>query len=166
MACNGDCGNCGTVHTTVAGPDGCNFITQSEKDIYEVATFKSTIREEYPHLAKPTSAVVSLTDSCNNACPYCFVDFNPQRMKLETAIQTVEFLKKNCLPEQKPTFCFFGGEPLLEYDSIIVPLVEKYGDSVTWSITTNGVALTEERIDFLAAHGVEILLSMDGTKEI
>lgn len=157
MSCNGDCGSCGT---------RCDYVSQVERDIYKMMAFKSDIRKEYDSLKKPTNAVVSLTNQCNNACPYCFVDFNPMRMGFETAEKIIAFLKENCSDGEIPTFVFFGGEPLLEFEGIIKPLIEKYGESVKWSITTNGTLLTEEIIDFFSDNKVSILLSMDGNKQI
>lgn len=67
---------------------------------------------------------------------------------------------------EKPTFTFFGGEPLLAFDTIIKPIILKYKKELNWSITTNGTLLTEEIIDFLADNNVSILLSFDGIKEV
>ena len=62
-----------------------------------------------------------------------------------------------------PSVFFFGGEPTLRWEDLIVPLVEKYPD-MNYSITTNGYLLDEEKIDFLAKNNFSIMLSMDGTE--
>lgn len=117
----------------------------------------------------PISAVVNITDQCNLRCKYCFVNHNPSRMTLETARQTAEYLLKNGQYNKegkKPSFWFFGGEPMLEFESIIKPIIEEYNDRLSFGITTNGVFLTEDIVDYFHSHGVSILFSMDGCKEV
>lgn len=72
----------------------------------------------------PGSAVMNVTDACNFRCPYCFVKHNPRRMSLKTAEKVCEFLLKT--GAEKPVLAFFGGEPTLEFNTIIKPIVEKY----------------------------------------
>lgn len=154
MACNGDCGNCVKQNTAIFAGDLKQFMVES--------TFSG-------ERMLPTSAVVNLTNQCNNACPYCFVCFQEDFMEYSTAKDTVEFLLKNVIAQknvEKPTFAFFGGEPLLAFDKIIKPLIIEYGDRINWSITTNGTLLTEEIIDFLADNDVSVLLSWDGLKDV
>lgn len=101
-------------------------------------------------------------------------------MTLQTAKDSVDFVIKNLLTKeklnllQKPddvaTITFFGGEPTLLWDEIIVPIVayaeEKYPKLIQFNMTTNGTLLNQERIDFLKKHNIPILLSIDGNKEI
>ncbi len=130
--------------------------------------------ENYQHLS---SACLNLTDACNLACRYCFVQQHPHYMSLDTAKQAIDFLVKNLRIKKENKYInddgmcvvtFFGGEPTLMWDQIIVPLVayaeEKYPLEVDFSITTNAVLLNEERITFLSKHKIHPLLSMDGAK--
>lgn len=55
---------------------------------------------------------------------------------------------------------------MLEYNSIIKPIVEKYKDKIQWSITTNGSLLTEDVLDFFRTYNFSILLSIDGIAEV
>lgn len=116
-------------------------------------------------LPKYTSAFLNLTQRCNLKCRYCFVKQQPKDMTLEVARDSVEWLLENCDGDKKPSITFFGGEPLLKYEEIIVPLVEEYGDRVNWSLTTNGLLLDEERLKFIKKHEFGLLLSMDGDKK-
>ena len=126
----------------------------------------------------PTCICLNVTDSCNLACKYCFVQQKPHFMTIDLAKQTIDWLinnliKRNELPNvdklEKVDVTFFGGEPTLLYDDIIVPLVqyaeEKYLNKVQFSITTNGTLLNKNRIDFLSNHNIIPLLSIDGAKE-
>lgn len=149
MACNGNCASCGI------SEDVLNFKDLGIRDgfIYNFNTH-----------SKPISAVINLTDECTHRCRMCFVKFQPEYMKLETAIATVEFLLKNTKDGQVPQVTFFGGEPLIQFERIIKPLVEMYKDRVSWSITTNGFLLSEDIVDFFRKYNVQILLSWDGDK--
>lgn len=115
-----------------------------------------------------TSAFLNVTDSCNLACKYCFVNKQPHHMTLQTAKDAVDFLANNAQQQNiVPSINFFGGEPTLMWDSIIVPLVDyaknKY-NTFDFSITTNGLVLDQSKVDFLKQNKMGILLSIDGDK--
>lgn len=116
-------------------------------------------------LPKYTSAFLNLTQRCNLKCRYCFVKQQPKDMTLEVARDSVGWLLGNCDGDKKPSVNFFGGEPLLKYNEIIVPLVEEYGEKVNWSITTNGLLLDKDRLDWMKSKGFGFLLSIDGDKK-
>ena len=76
-----------------------------------------------------TKGILMLTTGCNRACEYCFENHaHPRRMTFETAKRALDYMQSNCKDGQKVRLTFFGGEPLLMFDSIIVPLVSvRYG---------------------------------------
>lgn len=131
-------------------------------------------QEQYKYL---TSACLNLTDACNLACRYCFVEQHPHFMTIDIAKDAVDFLvnnlrikkEKNYQAQDQVHITFFGGEPMLLWDEIIVPLVEyaykTYPNEINFSMTTNGTLLNKERIDFLADNKIPILLSIDGAKK-
>ena len=132
-------------------------------------------RDEYKYLS---NACLNLTDACNLMCGYCFVTQNPHYMTLDTAKAAVDYLVKNLrikkekgyiFEKDKVDITFFGGEPFLLWDEIMVPLVKysekTYPSEVEYNVTTNGTLLSKERIDFLYEHNIGILLSIDGAKE-
>lgn len=126
-----------------------------------------------------TNAVLMLTNNCNLKCRYCFVEQHPENMTLQTAIDAIECLIKNYHKlyelNQPPknniiSVTFFGGEPMLRYKEIIVPIIEyiydnNYQDLFIFSITTNGTLLNKDIIDFLISHKTTIMISCDGVKE-
>ena len=128
----------------------------------------------------PTHAIISITDDCNLECKYCFTEHHPHYMDLTTAKAAADWVYQNLvyrgIPEEKDrnrdTCCelyFFGGEPLLCYDSIIVPLVEycnnTYPNLFYFGCTTNGTLLTKEKVDFFKKNNFCILLSIDGNEQ-
>ena len=131
-------------------------------------------REEWQY---PTNVVFNLTDDCNLACRYCFVQQKPNYVTLDTAKDVVDWMVNNLqikkerklinnTQEQKCRLTFFGGEPMLMFEKIIQPLTlyiqEKYKDLFIFGITTNGTLLNKDRIDFLKKYNIRPLLSIDG----
>lgn len=117
-------------------------------------------------LPKITRAFLNVTDECNLRCTYCFVKKMPNYIDFQTAKDAVDFLGNNAIESKTiPNINFFGGEPMLLWDSIIEPLVlyakEKY-KNFEFSITTNGTMLNKKRIDFMKEHNFGFLLSIDG----
>lgn len=110
------------------------------------------------------NAIVMLTNQCNLGCVYCYQQRRPERMTFEMAKDVVRFLHTGDSP--RPGFTLFGGEPMLEYDSIIYPLIEwskeDPNNAVRFAMTSNGTLFTEERLRFLKDNGVNFMLSMDG----
>ncbi len=112
-----------------------------------------------------------LTHRCNLACRYCFVSQENLDMPLTVAFDAIDFIANNLTTEKDSgSVCFFGGEPLLKWDDIIVPTVlykEKMypNKKIRFSITSNCVLLTQDKIDFLKAHNIGLLTSIDGAKE-
>ena len=136
---------------------------------------KFIYKEEYKYLS---NAVFNVTNDCNLKCKYCFVEQHPQYMTLEIAKMAVDYLYKNLQkkkemgiipPKGHSRIQFFGGEPTLCYDTIIVPVVEyckeKYPNSFTFGISTNGTLLNKEKIDFFKKNNFNLLLSIDGAKK-
>lgn len=121
------------------------------------------------NLPRITTAMLVVTHDCNLRCRYCFVDKNPCKMTYETAKAAAEFVIKNAEEDKvTPGINFFGGEPMLMWDSIIVPLVNwvrhEYKKPFHFGITTNGTLLNEERIQFMKDNNFSILFSIDGGK--
>lgn len=139
-------------------------VFEKMKEDYKAIT---TFTYSYKRHSQPTSMLLSLTNRCNLACGYCFVKQNPQDMTLEIAEKAIAILLENSkLKNEKPHLNFFGGEPLLMYEELIVPIVKKYHNEISFGITTNGVLLNEDVVDFFYHYGVKVLLSFDGIKEV
>ena len=89
---------------------------------------------EYKEQYKYLSAIcLCITDACNLACKYCFVEQHPNFMSLQTAKDIADWLYNNCQikiknnwvnEKEKCKINFFGGEPMLLFDEVIKPLIE------------------------------------------
>lgn len=114
-----------------------------------------------------------VTEDCNCRCPYCFIEGKrPRTMSKAVAAQAVRFLFENSRNVKRLGILFFGGEPLLEFDTMrfIVEQADEWQakseKEVTFSITTNGTLLDAEKLEFMHNRGVKFLLSMDGNRQI
>ena len=126
----------------------------------------------------PYHGVINVTDDCNLRCQYCFTEHSPHYMTLETAMKTADWLYNNKIKQEeiigkkitrKCEIYFFGGEPMLCYKTIIIPLVEyckdKYPNAFAFGLTTNGTLLTKDSIDFFVENNFKLLLSFDGNRK-
>ncbi|SNT17819.1 uncharacterized protein SAMN05446037_10489 [Anaerovirgula multivorans] len=122
-----------------------------------------------------SSLTLDLTYRCNMNCTYCFAEGGSygqksQDMSLAVAIKSVKALLET--PSKKVHVNFFGGEPLLMITMIrqIIEygnkLSEDLNKKITYGMTTNGLLLTKEIIEFCNINNVGIMISCDGLKEI
>lgn len=124
----------------------------------------------------PPNITLVITNNCNLACKYCFVNQDQTVMDLEMAKKAIDIAFQNFKYHQnnntkishkkKFQIFFFGGEPLLYWDKLIKPCIiyskNKYKNEVSFAITTNGTLLFKDRIDFLLQYNTEITVSFDG----
>ncbi len=128
--------------------------------------------------------ILKLTDACNMRCEYCIyskhypytLTYGDSYMKFDVAKKAIdqymEFIKeqKKVIPDKEPFIAFYGGEPLLGFETIkkVIDYVEeKYADmKASFTITTNGLLLENDEITkYLKSKNVVICLSFDGYKE-
>lgn len=114
---------------------------------------------------------------CNIRCEYCFGDkgaFYGDRslLSLETGKRAIDFLIANSGSRHNLEIDFFGGEPLLNFE-VIKQLVEygrsvekDYHKNIRFTITTNGILLDDEKIDYIDQNMGNVILSIDGRPEV
>jgi uncharacterized protein len=114
---------------------------------------------------------------CNLKCKYCFAsqgNFKGDRslMDLETGKKALEFLVNSSGNRKNLEVDFFGGEPLMNFE-VVKDLVAygreleaKYDKRFRFTITTNGVLLDEEKMNFINDNMENVVLSLDGRKSI
>ena len=109
-----------------------------------------------------------LTARCNLRCSYCYVDHDDREMSWETARATVELAGRSA---KRAGLVFFGGEPLLRRDLVYATVAyarareDELGCRFFFKITTNGLLLDSEFLDFACREDLFIALSLDGSKE-
>lgn len=115
--------------------------------------------------------------SCNLTCEYCFAaqgKYHGERalMSFEVGKQALEFLIANSGNQKNLEVDFFGGEPLMNWE-VVKRLVayarsreEETGKHFRFTLTTNGVLVDDEVIGFSNKEMNNVVLSLDGRKEI
>jgi len=115
--------------------------------------------------------------ACNLACSYCFAGQGNYHgssalMSLETGRKALDFLVAHSGGRRNLEVDFFGGEPLLNWD-VVKGLVhygreleKQHGKAFRFTLTTNGVLLNEEVIDFCNREMHNVVLSLDGRPEV
>lgn len=118
-----------------------------------------------------------IAHDCNLRCKYCFAstgDFGTGRklMPLSVGKQAIDFLLEKSVGRENLELDFFGGEPLMNWD-VVKEIVEyarskeeEYGKKFRFTITTNGMLLDDEKIDFINKEMSNVVLSIDGRKEV
>ncbi len=115
--------------------------------------------------------------TCNLNCSYCFASqgkYHGDRalMSFEVGKQALDFLVAHSGHRRNLEVDFFGGEPLMNWD-VVKRLVEyarsieqEKGKNFRFTLTTNGVLIDDEVIDFCNREMSNVVLSLDGRKEI
>ena len=129
-------------------------------------------------VASPIKAMcLHISHDCNLRCKYCFAstgDFGVGRklMDFETAKRAIDFLIEKSGDRKFLEVDFFGGEPSMNFD-VVMQTVEyarsreaATGKTFRFTTTTNGMHLTEEMIDFINKEMYNVVLSIDGRKEV
>ena len=146
-----------------------NKILFSEDDYEKFAKYS---------VAAPVKAMCLLiSQDCNLRCEYCFAstgDYGKGRklMDFETAKLAIDFLLENSGDRENLELDFFGGEPLMNFD-VVKQAVEyarskekEYNKNFRFTITTNGILLDDDKIDFINKEMSNVVLSVDGRKEV
>ncbi|MBE6881853.1 MAG: thioether cross-link-forming SCIFF peptide maturase [Ruminococcaceae bacterium] len=121
------------------------------------------------------SMCLHISHDCNLRCKYCFAstgDFGKGRMLMpvETGKKAIDFLLTHSGNRHNLELDFFGGEPLMNWDAVkeIVDYArskeEEYNKKFRFTVTTNGVLLNDENIDYINKEMKNVVLSLDGRK--
>ena len=144
--------------------------------------FAPDVYENYVFDFKNRQTVVKalclhIAHDCNLACRYCFAEegeYHGRRalMSYEIGKKALDFLVKNSGSRINLEVDFFGGEPLMNWQ--VVKDLVAYGRSLEepfhkkfrFTLTTNGVLLNDEILEFANREMANVVLSIDGRKEI
>ena len=129
-------------------------------------------------VASPVKAMcLNIAHDCQLRCKYCFAstgDFGKGRklMSFETGKHAIDFLLENSGDRPNLELDFFGGEPLMNF-GVVKQVVEyarsrekEYNKKFRFTITTNGLLLDDDKIDFINREMSNVVLSIDGRKEV
>ena len=149
---------------------GRGFITDDDPNVF-IEQHIGDLRSIKGYLFTATALhIFAITNKCNQNCVYCqakapdstldgVMNIDVGRKAIEVAMQS---------PAQNITFEFQGGEPLLNFDLIIEminhskELNKIYKKNIEYTIVSNLLALTEEKLQLLIDNNVSICTSLDG----
>ncbi|MDO5039125.1 thioether cross-link-forming SCIFF peptide maturase [Clostridium sp.] len=142
------------------------------KDMYEDIAHSSMDDRDYIK-----AVCLNIIHGCNLRCKYCFADegeYNGHKgvMDIETAKKAIDYVVKRSGPRKNIEIDLFGGEPTLIMDTIkeIIAYAReneaKWNKNIRFTMTTNATLLNEEMMDFMDKEMGNIILSLDGRKEV
>ena len=151
---------------------------RDEKRLFTEDSYKPMAGE----LKKRTSGVIKalclhVAHTCNLNCSYCFASqgkYHGERalMSFETGKRALDFLIENSGTRHNLEVDFFGGEPLMNLD-VVKRLVEyarsiekQHNKNFRFTLTTNGLLIDDDLIDFANREMDNVVLSLDGRKEV
>ncbi len=142
------------------------------KDIYE------NLAIDFKNNSNVIKAMcLHVAHTCNLNCSYCFASQGKYQgdralMSFEVGKQAFDFLIANSGNRKNLEVDFFGGEPLMNLD-VVKQLVEyarsiekEHNKNFRFTLTTNGVLLDDEVTEFLNSEMDNVVLSLDGRKEV
>ena len=139
------------------------------------STIATSLKEKTSGVVKALCLHVAHT--CNLNCSYCFASqgkYSGERaiMSEEVGKRALDFLIENSGTRHNLEVDFFGGEPLMNLD-VVKNLVayarereKECGKNFRFTLTTNGVLIDDDVIDFANREMSNVVLSLDGRKEI
>ena len=141
-----------------------------------------TFEQEAGTLKAKTSGVVKalclhIAHTCNLNCAYCFASqgkYNGDRavMSFEVGKQALDFLIANSGKRRNLEVDFFGGEPLMNFDAVkqlvayARSIEKKHNKNFRFTLTTNGMLINDDVIEFANKEMSNVVLSLDGRKEV
>jgi uncharacterized protein len=151
------------------------------RELYrEGLLFSPDVYEKFAGMLKDAplkSMCLNIAHDCNLRCEYCFAakgDFGRGRMLMpfQVAKAAIDFLVEHSASRHNLEVDFFGGEPLMNFD--VVKETVRYARSIEkehnknfrFTITTNGLLLTDDRINFINREMSNCVLSLDGRKSV
>lgn len=149
---------------------------KKEGRLFAEDTFEKTASAFKKRQGVLKAICLHVAHDCNLACKYCFAgkgeyDGPKGLMSYETGKRALDFLVEQSGTRHNLEVDFFGGEPLLNWD-VCKKLVEygrsiekKYNKNFRFTVTTNGVLLNDEIMDFCNKEMGNVVLSLDGRKE-
>lgn len=144
-----------------------------------VEVIEHPVTEYLPFIldTKMCNLILQVTQNCNLRCEYCVYsgkynqrEHQNRKMTFDIAKKGIDFLLAHSKERDNIYIGFYGGEPMLEMD--LIKKCVKYakmvfeGKKIFFNYTTNGTLFTEEILDFIVENNFNIMVSVDGPKDI
>jgi uncharacterized protein len=166
-------------------------IPQHIVDLFPLSACRSQLQEE-PVAKAITDITLNLTSHCNLRCSYCWNDqgtysnrtfrkdktlestgyVKNSQMPIQVARKAVDILIGSCGKDKDLVVDFYGGEPLLNLKTLLATVdycrknQKRWGVNFHFLLATNGTLLTPKIAGTLLKKGVQIAVSIDGSKKV
>ncbi len=150
----------------------------AEGRLFAEDSFEATAAEFKKRQGVIKAICLHVAHGCNLNCEYCFAGkgeyggTDKGLMSVEVGKRALDYLVEQSGSRKNLEVDFFGGEPLLNWD-VCKELVKygrelekKYNKNFRFTLTTNGVLVDDEVIDFCNKEMSNVVLSLDGRKEV
>ena len=150
---------------------------KSEGMLYTTDIYEPYIKDFNARQPVVKALCLHIAHDCNLACQYCFAEegeYHGRRalMSFEVGKKALDFLVANSGHRRNLEVDFFGGEPLMNWN--VVKELVAYGRSLEethnkkfrFTLTTNGVLLNDEVLEFCNREMGNVVLSLDGRKDV
>ena len=149
----------------------------SQKKLFTEDIYRPSAYELKNRHTEIKALCLHVAHTCNLNCSYCFAsqgNFHGERglMSFETGKRALDFLIENSGDRRNLEVDFFGGEPLMNWQ-VVKDLVayarsieKQHGKHFRFTLTTNGVAIDDDVIDFANREMHNVVLSLDGRREV
>ena len=147
------------------------------EELFTKDSYQTFVRDFKARKTVVKALCLHIAHDCNLACRYCFAEegeYHGRRalMSFEVGKKALDFLVANSGARRNLEVDFFGGEPTMNW-KVVKQLVE-YGRSLEkthdkkfrFTLTTNGVLLNDEITAFCNKEMSNVVLSLDGRKEV
>ncbi len=150
---------------------------REEGTLFTEDTYKEGVIDFKRRKTVVKALCLHIAHACNLSCRYCFAGEGEYRgdrslMSYDVGKKALDFLVASSGSRRNLEVDFFGGEPLMNFD-VVKRLVEygrsleeKYDKHFRFTLTTNGVLLDDDIIEFANREMDNIVLSIDGRKEV
>lgn len=150
---------------------------RDEGKLFSEDRFEEHAGDLKEHNTATKALCLHVAHTCNLTCDYCFAaqgKYHGERalMSFEVGVRALEFLIENSGSRRNLEVDFFGGEPLMNWD-VVKKLVEyarsrekETGKRFRFTLTTNGVLVDDEVIEFSNREMTNVVMSLDGRPEV
>ena len=146
-------------------------------ELFTKDTYREFVRDFKARKTVVKALCLHIAHDCNLACRYCFAEegeYHGRRalMSFEVGKKALDFLIANSGSRTNLEVDFFGGEPTMNWE--VVKQLAEYGraqekihnKNFRFTLTTNGVLLNDEITEFCNREMSNVVLSLDGRKEV
>ena len=150
---------------------GLSLSTLTDEDLVDLRRYQD-IFTTIPDAIAPYQFIINVTNRCSLACVYCYAESPaPKTAARDMTVETFRSIWQyahRINPDRESSIILHGGEPLLVFDSLVEEMrqARSYNSNISFSLQTNALGITPERVALIKELGISVGLSLDGPPDI